>query len=91
MVAMGMLMGPWEGRKAKTPCPPLSHPLLPQARRDRWLGNPLCLESSPGSHQAPPWQGGRLEQSPHRPTPSQGQATALPAAPAPGCQHGSPL
>ena len=46
------------------------------------LGKGPCLERCPGSHQAPPWQGARLEQSPHLLTRSQGQVTTLPTAPA---------
>ena len=67
------------GQESKDTVPPAQPPPFPTGPQVTHLGR--VLETSPGSHQAPP-----------RPSPQllslrQGQGTVLPTAPAPGCQQ----
>ena len=64
VVATGALVGMRRGEESKESVSPAQPPPFPTGPKRTWLGNPLCLESSPGSQQATPWQGRCLEPAP---------------------------
>ena len=68
---------------------PAQPPPFPTGPKRTWLGNPLCLESSPGSQQATPWQGKCLEPAPTSWLPAKAEPPCHPLGQPPGCQGGS--